>query len=372
MSRFEIDVQIEVDVPEGTAALLETAVADALEIPIPPGVSPRRHLIAQLQSQELLLILDDVEHLLTAVTELAQALLDAAPELKIVLTSREVPRLRTAWVLPLSGLPLPEDAAATEDAAPAVALFAQLARRVQPQFDMAVWRPHVIALCRLLQGSPLGIELAAAQLDLIDCAQLAAQVESAAAELVVDFADMPPRHRSLRALFDHSWRLLSPAEQTALVRLAVFRGGFTAVSAAAAVAVPAGILRTLLAKSLLHGADGRFSLHALIRQFALERLPQETAVYGETAVYAQHARYFSQLLHSSSGQLPAQPQDLLAEWDNIRAMWQYAIEQQDVALLAEAAHGLARLYAMTNQFAEGQVLFAQAVTALAETAVPQA
>ncbi|MCB8950097.1 MAG: tetratricopeptide repeat protein [Ardenticatenaceae bacterium] len=344
-------------------ALLDTAVAEALDLAIPPGAAPRQFLGQTLAARELLLVLDGAEHLLTAVTELAQALLAAAPELKIVLTSREAPRLRTAWVLPLAGLPLPEKETAVS---PAIELFAQLARRVQPEFDLAAWRPHVVALCRLLQGSPLGIELAAAQLDLIDCAALVAQVETATAELAVDFADMPPRHRSLRALFDHSWRQLAPAEQVALARLAVFRGGFTAVSAAA-LEVSAPILRTLLAKSLLHGADGRFALHALIRQFALARLD------APETVYAQHARYFSQQLHAhSSGHLPAQPQALLAELDNIRAMWQWAIAQQATALLAEAAHGLARLYAVTNQFAEGQVLFAQAVAGLAETAVPQA
>jgi DNA-binding SARP family transcriptional activator/predicted ATPase len=341
--------------------LLDTAVAEALDLAIPPGASPRQFLGQTLASRELLLVLDDAEHLLTAVTDLAQSLLTAAPELKIVLTSREAPRLRTAWVLSLAGLPLDEAETAVS---PAIDLFAQLARRVQPQFDLAAWRPHVVALCRLLQGSPLGIELAAAQLDLIDCAALAQQVETAANELAVDFADMPPRHRSLRALFDHSWRQLAPAEQVALARLALFRGGFTAVSAAA-LEVPAPILRTLLAKSLLHGADGRFALHALIRQFALARLDEPESVA------AQHARHFSQQLHAhSSGHLPAQPQALLAELDNIRAMWQFAISQRETALLAEAAHGLARLYAVTNQFAEGRVLFAQAVDGLAETAVP--
>jgi predicted ATPase/DNA-binding SARP family transcriptional activator len=346
-----------------TAALLETAVAEALDLTIPADTSPRRYLCQQLANRELLLILDNAEHLLTAVTDLTQALLTAAPELKILLTSREAPKLRTAWVLKLAGLPLSPD---NNDASPAIALFEQQARQAQPQFDLATWRPQVADLCRLLQGSPLGIELAAAQLDLTDCTQLVAQVQSATADLTVDFADMPPRHRSLRALFDHSWRLLASEEQTALTRLAVFRGGFTAVSAAAAIDVPPSIVRALLAKSLLHEADGRFSLHALIRQFALERLPEAAAIY------AQHARYFSQQLHaSSSGQIPAQPQHLLAELDNIRAMWQYAINQQDTVLLAEAAHGLARLYAVTNQFAEGRVLFEQAVTALAETAVPE-
>ena len=346
-----------------TPALLETAVADALHITLPPGVAPRQHLAQQLKPRELLLILDNAEHLLTAVTELVQTLLAAAPGLKIVLTSRELPRLRSARSLALIGLPLPEE---TESDSPATDLFVQQARRVQPDFSVEAAWPHVVTLCQLLEGSPLGIELAAAQLDLVDCAELAARVQSTIAGLAVDYQDMPLRHRSLRALFEHSWGLLAAPEQRALARLAVFRGGFTAVTANQIAEVTEPVLRTLLAKSLLQRLDGRFALHALIRQFALGHLP------AATAVFQRHAHYFSQqLLASSSGHLPAQPSELLAELDNIRAMWQFAIRQRDSELLAEATHGLARLYAVTNQFTEGQILFDQAVTALAETAVPQ-
>ncbi len=336
--------------------LLDTAVAEALAIAIPPGVAPRQALLDALQPQERLLVLDDVDALLTPVTELVQALLTAAPELTIVLTSREAPRLRSAWRLPLTGLPLPnEEANSAEIPSPALTLFDQQARHVQPDFNLDQWRPHAMALCRLLQGSPLGIELAAAQLDLIDCAELAERVASASAELAVDFADVPPRHRSLRALFEHSWQLLTPTEQTALARLAVFRGGFTAETATAVADVAPSTLRALLAKSLLQRSDDRFALHALIRQFALEHLPLDSAVF------AQHARTFSQLLASRSEGAPAEMVALLPELDNIRAMWQFALRQEDAELLFEAAHGLARLYAVTNQFAEGRVLFDEAV-----------
>lgn len=345
-----------------TAALLETAVADALGIALRPTRAPKQQLLDYLRDRELLLMLDGGEHLLTAVTDLIQAVIAHAPDVKIVLTSREKPRLFTAAQVNVTGLPLPAPGLVD---APATTLFIRQARRVQPAFEpQPIW-PDVVTLCRLLEGSPLAIELAAAQLDLVDCAQLVEQVKATMAVLSVDFVDMPERHRSLHALFAHSWRLLTPAEQIALAKLAVFRGGFTAVAAAQIAEVTPPILRTLLAKSLLSQQDGRFSLHALIRQFALDHLP------AETAVFLRHARYFSQQLSDRrTGQMPEPPADLLAELDNIRAMWQFAIHAQETVLLAEATHGLARLYALTNQFVAGKVLFAEAVKALTQTAVP--
>ncbi|NKQ36354.1 MAG: tetratricopeptide repeat protein [Chloroflexi bacterium] len=336
-------------------ALLDTAVADALDLAFPPGAPPRDFLCEHFQDKELLLILDSAEHLQTAVETFIQTLLAAAPELKIIVTSRQKPRLRAASVLALTGLALPDTAVTAVEETPAITLFAQHAARLRRDFSLAAVWPQVVELCHLLAGSPLGIELAAAQLDVTNCVELAARLRATMGELAVDYQDMPPRHRSLRALFQHSWRLLSADEQEALAKLAVFRGGFTPEAAAAATQVDRGILAALVRKSLLHEQDGRFTIHALIRRFAQEHLP------ADTTIYAQHARYFSQQLHE------ADLEALSVEMDNIRAMWQYAVTRPDEAVLGETAHRLARFYAVTNQFATGRILFAQAVGHLAET-----
>ncbi|GAB4280438.1 MAG: hypothetical protein Kow0080_33310 [Candidatus Promineifilaceae bacterium] len=338
-----------------TAELLETAVAEALHLSLHPSPSPRQQLVDTLRPKEMLLILDNAEHLLTAVTDLAHTLLTAAPNVKILLTSREMPRLRTAHNLPLDGLPLSNN----ETFSTAEQLFTQQAQRIQPQFDPQQERPSIAAICHLLQGSPLGIELAAAQMDRESCAQLAARLEETLAHLAADFQDMPPRHRSLQALFNHTWALLSPDEQAKLARLTIFRGGFTAAAAAVVADVELPTLRRFQAKSLLHAQNGRFSLHDLIRRFAHNHL------LPETAVDAQHAHYFSQQLQT------APPPHLLPEGSNIRAMWQYALTQADATLLAETGHALARFYVITNQFFEGRMLFNQAIEQLSKTAISQ-
>lgn len=346
-----------------TAALLDTTVAAALDISIPPNASPRETLRDQLRAQERLLILDNVEHLLPAVEAFVQALLAAAPDLKIMLTSQQKPRLQ-ANVLTLAGLPLPSLLEETA-VAPAATLFAQRARRSQPYFSLADNWPHVVALCHLLQGSPLGLELAAAQLEAIDCAELVARLQTVMEELAVDFHDMPERHRSLRALFAYSWRRLTAVEQETLAQLAAFRSGFTLEAARQIVGATRQTLETLVAKSLLIAGESRYAIaHPLVRRFALDYLPTETAVF------ARHARYYSQQVQAQEEgklRLPA----LLADLDNIRAMWEYAVDRREVDLLGETAHGLARLYTTANLFAEGRELFAQAVAALAETAAPQ-
>jgi len=317
-------------------ALLETAVFDTLNLPIPPGANPRQHLCQQLANKEMLLILDNAEQLLTAVTSLTQAVLQAAPALKIVITSREKPRLRAANVFALTGLD--EEAATT--------LFARNARRIQHDFMLEDVKPSVTELCTLVGGSPLGIELAAAQLDTTTCTDLTADLRRTIAELEVDFEDMPPRHRSLQAMFLHSWQLLSTTEQAGLAALSVFRGGFTREAAQQIGSITPAILRALLAKSLLYDENGRFSLHHLVREFAREQLTNTNPIKA-------HAYYFSD-------QLKADPDSLLIERGNIRAMWQYAIKY-DHALLAASMHGLARFYAITNLFTEGRVQFELAI-----------
>ncbi len=349
-----------------TASLLDTAVADTLNITIPPSAIPRDYLCQQLQAQELLLILDNVEQLLPAIEGLLQALLQAAPNLKIIITSRETPRLRAANLFPLHGLSLPDVDETAVIPTAATTLFSQHAHRIQPNFSLVQAWPHVLELCHLLQGSPLGIELAAAQLEVISYADLARNLRVTVTELAVEYQDMPLRHRSLRGLFHHSWQILPTEERDALAKLSLFRGGFTTTAASHAVNIPQNILHSLLKKSLLQQQNGRFSLHTLIRQFAQEQLSNKTAVS------LQHAHYFSQQLQTiAKGTLHTQADELLADIENIRTMWQTAITQQETSILHEATHGLARFYAVTNQFAEGCVLFAQAVEGLQNTAVPQ-
>jgi predicted ATPase len=149
---------------------------------------------------------------------------------KLLLTSRVALNVRQEWFYPLSGLRFSGDEAAGQEAIAeyeAVRLFVQCARRVQPHFSLAVEQDHVLQICRLVGGMPLGIELAAAWLRAFSCTEIAAEIEKDLDILATRYQDMPERHRSIRLLMQQSWQMLAEVEQDVLMRLAVFPGGFT-------------------------------------------------------------------------------------------------------------------------------------------------
>ncbi|MCB0121980.1 MAG: AAA family ATPase, partial [Caldilineaceae bacterium] len=231
---------------------LLSAFATALDFPFPDDllVQAERQaaLVAHLQTKQALLLLDNYEQL-TDFTDLIVALLTAAPHLRLLITSRVPLHLHAEWLLDIGGLSYPT--AADWTAAPwaastmpwtgesrspvafeAVQLFISAAQRVLPDFTLTDQvAPAVARLCFLTQGLPLAIELAAAQVRNVPLAALAEAVQRNLDALATTMRDVPLRHRSLRAVFDHSWMLLTPALQQLFRRLAVFRGSFTAEAA---------------------------------------------------------------------------------------------------------------------------------------------
>lgn len=210
-------------------------------------------------------VMDGVEHLLAggSVTGLVTRILDEAPGAALLVTSRERLNLRREWVYDVPGLPLPPDSLAkdygTPESAylayPAVALFVKHAQRVVPgcQPQPGDW-PAVARICRAVDGLPLGIELAATWLPTLSPSEIAVEIEEGIDFLSVCARDVPERHRSMRAVFDHSWQLLSSHEQQALRRLSVFCGGFTRQAAEAVAGASLASLSALIGKSLLRRA----------------------------------------------------------------------------------------------------------------------
>ena len=215
----------------------------------------------------MLLVLDNFEHLVGGANVLTQ-LLAAAPRLVLLVTSRERLNLTTEWLYELPGLDCPaEDAGEPLAGFGAIQLFARRAR--QERGDFALLSAEAIAaadICRLVQGMPLAIELAAAATGGQSTAAIAQSLRAGLDALTVEWADLPPRHRSVRAAFEHSWSLLSDDERRMLRRLSVFSGGFDAAAAEALAGAGRDDLRRLRGKSLLQAAqDGRFDFHPLIR-----------------------------------------------------------------------------------------------------------
>jgi predicted ATPase/DNA-binding CsgD family transcriptional regulator/transcriptional regulator with XRE-family HTH domain len=279
------DVAAFVDLaPVSDGQLAPAAVAAGLGVRERPDVPLLDMLISVVAPRGVLLVLDNCEHLVQACAELADRLLQACPSLRILATSREPLRVagEQLWqVLPLA-LPEPGDADAT--ASEAVQLFIERARLVQPDFHLNQQNASVAAqVCRWLDGIPLAIELAAARLPSLGLEQLAARLEDRFHVLTQGSRAAPARHRTLRAIVDWSYELLSDPERTLFRRLAVFAGGWT-LEMAEEICAGEGldrreildVLVRLAEKSLIvmgeDGAQPRYSFLETLRQYAAERL----------------------------------------------------------------------------------------------------
>jgi predicted ATPase/DNA-binding SARP family transcriptional activator len=359
-----------VTAPSGIAA----AIAEAIGLTFYSHTPPREQLLDHLRPRRILLILDNFEHLLEG-GELLAAILAAAPAVKILLISRVGANLHEEWFYPIAGLsfpatnaPLPAGAGEYE----AVQLFAQCAQRAQPQFDLAAEREQVMRICRLVEGMPLALELAATWLRTLTVHDVAEELEQSLDILTAQHQNVPERHRSMRAVMEQSWSLLNPVEQEALKRLSIFRGGFETEAAQQVAGATRLTLAALLEKALVRRADGgRYQLHELLRQFAEEQLQTEMDEYA--AVQACYCAYYSGFLAQRGRELTgAQQKEALdriaAELDNIRAAWYWAVERRDAQAVGQAAQGLWLFCHYHGALHEGEAAFGEAARALAGNA----
>ena len=232
----------------------------------------KTQLLDYLREKHLLLVVDNCEHILDGMA-LLDEILTTAPSVKILATSRERLNVQGEWLFPVHGLQYPqhEHDAETESYS-AIQLFVQSALRGGPDFtldDVAA----VVRICQLVEGLPLAIELAASWVHQMPVARIASHIERDLDFLSTNLRDVPERHRNIRALFEHSWRLLSAEEQAVLRKLSVFRGSFDAQATEHIVGATLQILSALAEKSLVRASpSGRYDLHELLRQFAEEKL----------------------------------------------------------------------------------------------------
>jgi DNA-binding SARP family transcriptional activator/predicted ATPase len=251
---------------------LAQAVAETLGRQVGPDHAVT-DLLQQIRSMELLLILDSFEHLLPA-ADFVPTLLRVAPHLTLLITSRERLNFRSEYALWVGGLSVPShdhDRAAANYSS--IQLFVEHADRSPGGFTLtAANLPDVIRICRLVEGLPLGIELAASWVGPMNPAQIADAIQQDSDFLVTTMRDVPARHRSMRAVFKTSWRLLNPAEQKQLKQLATFRGDFTVTAAAGTFGISHEALRRLCDKSLLRQVEPTvYRMHRLLSQFAAEK-----------------------------------------------------------------------------------------------------
>jgi predicted ATPase len=234
----------------------------------------------------------------------------------------------------------------------------QSARRAQAGFELQVEeQPAVVRICQMVEGMPLGIELAAAWVPVLSCQEIAQEIERSLDFLATSMRDLPERQRSLRAAFDHSWSLLAADERGILSRLAIFQGGFEREAAQQVAGADLPSLLALASKSLLrHKEDGRYDLHEVVRQYALSHLtadPQE-----ETATFDRHCEFSRAMLRDREVALKSATQrealrELTDEIDNVRAAWAWAVKREKFPSIGEALRSFALLFDLGGSLREG-------------------
>jgi predicted ATPase len=350
---------------------LALALADTLGCTLTGPTNPKAQLLTFLQQRELLLILDNMETVTDGAAWLSEVL-TKAPGVTILATSRARLNLQAEQIYLLAGLSVPPPASVDAQAFAAIQLFTLCARRVQPDFRVTATEMEAVAqICRAVQGLPLGIELAAAWVHQLSCAEIAAAIAHSLDFLATTRRDVPPRQRTLRALFDWSWSRLCAEEQEVFQRLALFCGPFTREAAAQVAHASFPILAALVDKSLLWRRGMTYQLHEVTRHFAGEKLAQTNAM---AVTQTRHAQYYAGFLAQREERIKSREQkgvllEIDREVENVRAAWQWLVSQRDVQGLAAAVGAFYHYHLLKSWFREGLDAFQCAQTALQEAAV---
>jgi predicted ATPase len=332
--------------------LVAPAILTALELPAGPTASVTDVLVDHLRDVELLLVLDNFEHVVDAAPDIGQ-LLEGCPGLRVLVSSRSVLRLRGEQEFPVEPLSLPD----------ALRLFAERASRVTPGFEVTEANAAAVdEICRRLEGLPLAIELAAARMRTLPAESMLPHLERRLEFLTGGGRDYPERHRTLHATIDWSFALLEPADQELLERASVFRGGWDLASASAVCGggdVLAG-LESLLEKSLVGqqsvGAQPRFTMLESIREYAGDRL---AAAGHESETRRRHADVYLDLVRAQGAALRSSAQaaaleQLDLEEDNVRAAMRFALEQVEPNRVAAAGWALMPFWWLRGAFDEAE------------------
>lgn len=339
-----------VEAPPGVLPAVVSALEDARGEPVPPGAVPLERVQAALRGAPTLLLLDNLEHLVEAAPTLAE-LVATCPTATLLVTSRAPLDLSEEWVVHLEGLAYPAATEAPPDPAvwPALRLFEDRGRQVDPTFSLGPDDATGIAsIARLTGGSPLALELAAAWVGTLPVAAVAAEVARDRDFLSSTQRDRVDRHASLRAVFEHSWRLLGPRERAGLAALAAFRGPFDRAGARLVADVDAACLAALTARALVvRVGDDRYDRHPLVHQYAEEKLDALGAA--AEAVRARHATHFCRIAEAVAAQRRSRA--ALARLDrlevahaDLRAALAWADRTGDDALLLRLTEALVEFW----------------------------
>lgn len=376
---------------ETLAEQLVTAIGKALQISFTGAESLTPQLFTHLREKQLLLILDNFEHLAGAVNptvnnatqpdqpprnpaaDCVHNLLQETQQVKVLITSRHCLNYQAEHLFTIDGLPLPEpdEVEAWAEGAPtldqllhydSIALFVQRAAHSIAHFAFNEENASAIMqICRLVEGLPLGIELAATLVRRYSCDQIAARLAEHYTILTTTFHDLPMRHRSIEATLAYSWQLLSAVDRLVFAQCAIFPDSFTLTAATEITGATAPQLQHLEGQMLLQQvAPKRYTMHRLMRQYALQQLQKMPTV--EQHVRERHCLYFVEFLKKLAERSPlnAQSFDIIhAEMGDIYIGWEWAVQQGKFALLAQILPLLVRIYALSGSHREIAALLGQ-------------
>ncbi len=345
-------------------------IAEAIGFPLSTDQTPVDQLLSHLRRRQLLLVMDNFEHLLDDVDIVAK-ILQAAPKVKVLATSREKLKLHGETALTVKGMGLSDQKTPSDPQDyGAIELFLHSIRRVHPRFDpKADDMNHFAHICRLVEGLPLAIELAAGWINVLSPEELAGEIQRGLDILTSEMRDVPERHHSMRAVFDQSWSLLDRTERVTFMRLSAFRGGFTREAGQAVTGASLQLLAGLVNKSFIRHdpTSGRFEIHELLRQYAQEQL-EETPEDSIIALEA-HAAYFASFMEQRWEHLRDHRQkvalnEIDADLENIRTAWRYRVDQANATQMKMFINTLWLVYWFHGWYHGGEELFSEAVNAL--------
>ncbi|MET8089945.1 BTAD domain-containing putative transcriptional regulator [Micromonospora sp. NPDC005220] len=346
--------------PAEAGDLVVAGLARALEIDLAVPREPLDLLAEHVAGRELLLVLDNLEHLRDAAGVLAE-LLRRAPGVQLLVTSRRPLGLGVEWLVEVPGLPYPSPEADADAAGyEAVQLFQERARLLRPSLAAVDDAEGAGRVCRLVGGVPLAIELAARWVRSAGPTAIADRLADGLELLETSAPDVEPRHRSIRAVIDWSWQLLTAEERRTLGRLSVLRRSFDLDSAEAVAGAGLPMLAGLVDQSLIAvGEDGRYEMHELLRQYAAESLAADPAEEARTRW--RHAEHHIALLPLEGEARADGGPRLEMEQENLRAATDWLILDADPTTLDAHLVRLWAAYQRLGWFREAQAFFRAAL-----------
>ncbi|MEM7532905.1 MAG: BTAD domain-containing putative transcriptional regulator [Chloroflexota bacterium] len=377
-----------------SAQRLPEAIVQSLAVVLSEQQDVLAQVCSYLESKEMLIVLDNIEHLLTQSTTSQQPqprlvalmliqILQSAPKVKLLVTSRQPLQMQQEYLFPLGGMLIPsvDSPLILSDliTLDVFRLFVQVAVRNNMTFQVTEENCGAIRqFCVMVQGTPLAIVLGAAYMDFLSPEELVSACQQSIDILEAEWPDMPERQRSVRAMFEYTWGMLEPALQSSFTKLTVFQDGFTRRAAQRVVGASTHQLKRLHEQSLIQQiSTQRYQIHELLRQFGVEKLAEsadnvvEHSPEGKqkTTVRDSHASFYLQWLGKEEKSLQGQTPhltiaDLTPDLNNIRQAWQHSIRQQNITLLSQSQMALLLLYDMLGLHKEGVDAFTQAIQKL--------